>query len=140
MALVGPFSTGFDGHMATPRTDEHDDQRSDPLPEEHATVEESLTVHGDLRLQEIETLIGHWAKLDARLRSFRPGTVRLDLYLKDRDTPSQHLTLEAAVERWPVLIATSSDTDLMHALNVVRDEMIRLITDAKDLHSARRRR
>jgi hypothetical protein len=39
-----------------------------------------------------------------------------------------------------VLIATSTDTDLTHALNVVRDEMIRLITDAKDLHSAGRRR
>lgn len=140
MALVGPLSTGFDGPMAIPRTDEHDDQRSDPTPEPRATVEESLTVHGDLRLHEIEALIDHWAKLDARLRSFRPGAIRLDLYVKDRDTPSQHLTLEATVERWPVLIATSSDADLTHALNVVRDEMIRLITDAKDLHSARRRR
>ncbi len=97
-------------------------------------------MHGELTAHEYASLLDHWAKLDVRLRSFGPGAVRLDLYVKDRDTPSQHLTLEATVARWPVLIATSDDADLSHALNVVRDEMIRLITDAKDRHSPRRPR
>lgn len=106
----------------------------------HATVADCLNVHGDLHSREIETLIDHWAPLDTRLRSFDPDAITLDLYLKDRGKPSQHLTLEATVKRWPVLVATSSDGQLDHALNVVRDEMIRLISDAKDRHSPRHRR
>lgn len=109
------------------------------LTSDHATVEESLTVHGQLSGPEIDTMIDHWAKLDARLRSFEPGAVHLDLYIKDRDRPSQHLTLEATIDRWPVLIATASDPNLDHALNVVRDEMIRLITDARDRQRPQRR-
>lgn len=126
--------------MVTSQDHDHSSEADITPPSAHATVAESLTVHGEFYGGEIDTLIDHWAKLDARLRSFDPGTVRLDLYLKDRDRPSQHLTFEATIDHWPVLIATSSDQDLDHGLNVVRDEMIRLITDARDRHSPRRRR
>lgn len=102
-----------------------------------ATVEACLQVHGGLTSGEINELFDHWHPLDVRLRSFRPDDVRLDLHVKDRDTKSQHLTLEATVAGLPALVATSSDTDLSHALNVVRDEMMRLITDAKETHSPR---
>jgi hypothetical protein len=104
-----------------------------------ATVTDSLTVHGEFSGSELENLVDHWAKLDARLRSFDSGTVHLDLYIKDRDTPAQHLTLEATIERWPVLVATANEGNLDHALNVVRDEMIRLIGDAKDRQRPQRR-
>lgn len=110
------------------------------MTESHATVAESLHIHGELHRHEREELLDHWTKLDHRLRSFDKGTVHLDLYIKDRDTPGQHLTLEATIERWPVLIATTTDESLGHALNVVRDEMIRLITDARDRHHPRHRR
>ena len=103
-----------------------------------ATVETCLQVHGPLTATEIEALGDHWHALDARLRSFEPDDVRLDLYLKDRDTPSQHLTLEAKIAGLPALVATTSDPQLNHALNVVRDEMIRLVGDAKDTHRPRR--
>lgn len=135
MALVDLAPARFDERMANPRNG--NDESSGGT--RHATVGECLTIHGDLYPDEIDTLIDHWAKLDARLRSFDTGAVRLDLYVKDRDKPSQHLTLEATIDRWPVLIASSDDADLDHALNMVRDEMIRLITDAKDRHSPRRR-
>jgi hypothetical protein len=102
-----------------------------------ATVETCLQVHGPLTAEEIETLAGHWHGLDARLRSFEPDDVRLDLYVKDRDTKSQHLTLEAKIVGLPALTATCSEVDLDHALNVVRDEMIRLVGDAKDTHRQR---
>lgn len=102
-----------------------------------ATVEACLQIHGSLTADEIEALIHHWHALDARLRSFEPDDVRLDLYLKDRDTKSQHLTLEARIAGLPALAATASETDLDHALNVVRDEMIRLVGDAKDTHRQR---
>lgn len=131
--LAGRAVAGFDGAMVSTQSNES-------ATPSHATVAESLTVHGDIGRREVDALVDHWAKLDARLRSFDPGSVQLDLYLKDRDRPGQHLTLEATIAHWPVLIATSSDADLGHGLNVVRDEMIRLITDARDRHSPRRRR
>lgn len=106
----------------------------------HATVAESLRVHGDLSAAELETLVHHWSKLDTRLRSFDAGSVRLDLYIKERDTPSQHLTLEAHIDRFPPLVATAGAGRFDHELNVVRDEMVRLISDARDTHRIRRRR
>lgn len=135
MALVEQARLRFHECMATPRTD-HDEPA---VPARHATVEECLTVHGDLYPDEVDELVDHWSKLDARLRSFDHGAVALDLYVKDRDKASQHLTLEATIDHWPVLIASASEADLGHGLNVVRDEMIRLITDAKDRHSPRPR-
>lgn len=106
----------------------------------YATVAGSLNVHGDLDGSEIEALMRHWRPLDARLRSFDAGTVHLDLFVKDRDRPGQHLTLEANIERLPPLVATADGPPLEHALNVVRDEMIRLITDARDRFHPRHHR
>ena len=100
----------------------------------HATVAESLQVHGQLSSSEREALIDHWHKLDTRLKSFHAGAVRLDLYIKERGTPSQHLTLEAHIDRYPPLVATAGAGDLDHELNIVRDEMVRLIGDARDRH------
>lgn len=96
-----------------------------------ATVAESLTVHGALNDDEIDTLVAHWSKLDNRLRSFDAGTVDMQLYVKDRDTRSQHLTLDVKIDGLNSLVATSSSTDLDHALNEVRDEMIRQIDHLK---------
>ena len=106
----------------------------------HATVAESLQVHGDLSNSELDALIDHWSKLDTRLKSFDAGTVRLDLYIKERGTPSQHLTLEAHIERFAPLVATAGAGQFDHELNVVRDEMVRLIGDARGQHRTRRRR
>ncbi len=107
------------------------------MTDQTANVETCLQVHGPLTADEIESLGEHWHALDARLRSFGHDDVRLDLYLKDRDTKSQHLTLDAKITGLPNLVATTSEVDLDHALNVVRDEMIRLIGDAKDTHRQR---
>jgi len=104
-----------------------------------ATVSTCLQVHGSLRSDEIEGIYDHWGSLDTRLRRYEPTQVAMDLYVKDRDTPSQHLTLEAKIAGLPVLVATTSESDLGHALNVVRDEMIRLVTDAKETHRPGRR-
>ena len=106
----------------------------------HATVAESLRIHGQLGMFERDSIIDHWSKLDTRLKSFPAGSVRLDLFIKERDTPSQHLTLEAHIDRLPKLVATAGAGEFGHELNVVRDEMIRLISDARDQHQARRRR
>lgn len=96
-----------------------------------ATVAESLTVHGDIAEGEFDKIVDHWAKLDARLRSFDAGTVLLQLFVKERDTKSQHLTLDAKIDGHNPLVATSSSADFEHALNEVRDELIRQLTDMK---------
>ena len=96
-----------------------------------ATVADSLTVHGDLYQADIDKLVDHWSKLDARLRSFDAGTVSMELFVKDRDSKSQHVTLDLKVDGYGPLVATSSNTDLDQALNEVRDEMIRQVTDMK---------
>ncbi len=88
---------------------------------------------------EIEALADHWAPLDHRLRGFEPGTITMNLFVKDRDKVSQHLTLETNVAGWQPLVATTSEPEFNHALNVVRDEMIRLIGDAKDTHWGHRK-
>ena len=96
-----------------------------------ATVADSLSVHGDLYQADIDKLVDHWSKLDSRLRSFDAGTVSMQLFVKDRDSKSQHVTLDLKIDRHDPLVATSSNTDLDQALNEVRDEMIRQLTDMK---------
>ena len=96
-----------------------------------ATVADSLTVHGDLNQADIDKLVDHWSKLDARLRSFDAGTVSMQLFVKDRDTKSQHVTLDMKIDGHNPLVSTSSNSDLDRAFNEVRDEMIRQLTDMK---------
>jgi ribosome-associated translation inhibitor RaiA len=96
-----------------------------------ATVAESLSLHGDIYDGDVEMITHHWAKLDSRLRSFDAGTVSIELFVKERDTKSQHVTLDVKIDGHNPLVATSSDTDFERALNEVRDEMIRQITDMK---------
>jgi ribosome-associated translation inhibitor RaiA len=109
-------------------------------PVDPATVEDSLQIQGDLHRHEIISMIEHWSKLDARLRSFKKGSVELHLFVKERETPSQHVTLEAKIDGRPPLVATSDSGDLGRALNEVRDEMIRQITDAKNRTEPRHNR
>lgn len=108
------------------------------MTETPATVAKCLRVHGSLTRDEIEAIERHWTPLDTRLRGFDENRVTLDLYVKERDTASQHLTLEAKLVGWPLLVATTSEPDLDHALNVVRDEMVRQVTHAKETHRSHR--
>jgi ribosome-associated translation inhibitor RaiA len=55
----------------------------------------------------------------------------MQLFLKDRDTKSQRVTFDLKVDGHEPLVATSSNADLDRALNEVRDEMIRQLTDMK---------
>jgi ribosome-associated translation inhibitor RaiA len=102
-----------------------------------ATVADSLTVHGDLYDGDVDRIVDHWAKLDTRLRSYDAGTVALELFVKDRDTKSQHVTLDAKIDGHAPLVATSSNPDLDKAFNEVRDEMIRQLTDMKTKNDPR---
>ena len=96
-----------------------------------AIVADSLSLHGDIYDGDFDLIVDRWAKLDARLRSFDAGTVSIELFVKERDTKSQHITLDVKIDGHNPLVATSSTTDFDRALNEVRDEMIRQITDMK---------
>lgn len=97
-----------------------------------ARVADSLILHGDIRDGEFDMIVDHWSKLDNRLRSFDAGTVSIELFVKDRDAKNQHVTLDVKIDGRNPLVATSSSSDFVHALNEVRDEMIRQITDMKN--------
>ena len=96
-----------------------------------ATVADSLSLHGDIHDGDFDMIVDHWSKLDARLRSFDSGTVSMQLFVKERNTKSQHITLDVKIDGHNPLVATSSNTDFEQSLNEVRDEMIRQITDMK---------
>ena len=106
-----------------------------------ATVDACLQkLGGGLGPDDRAHIVDHWTRLDHRLRSFRPDEVQLILNVKERDTPSQHTTLEAHIARRPTLVATSNQPDLDRALNEVRDDMIRQLTDAKNRREPRQNR
>lgn len=105
--------------------------------EHPATVADSLSVHGEIRDGEFDTIVRHWSKLDARLRSFDAGTVSMQLFVKERDAKSQHVTLDVKIDGHNPIVATSSNTDFDRALNEVRDDMIRQITDMKNKREPR---
>lgn len=97
-----------------------------------ATVDSSLRLGAGFRPGERDELVGRMGALDARLRSFRADQVDLQLSVKERDTPSQRVVLEAAIHRLPALVATSTLAELTAALDDVRDDIIRQITDTKE--------
>jgi ribosome-associated translation inhibitor RaiA len=100
-------------------------------PHDTATVESSLRLGHGIRPDERAAIIEAFSSLDARLRSFRPDAVALELSVKERDEPSQRTVLEADIAGWPLLIATSTHTTMAQALGEVRDDLIRQITDTK---------
>ncbi len=103
-------------------------------------VANALRVHGHLEHHEVVDLVAHWAKLDQRLQSFRDRSIDLDLHVNERDTPSQHITLDVQIGGLKPFVAKSSSSSLGHGLNEVRDEMIRQLTDAKNRSEPRNNR
>ena len=103
-------------------------------------VAEALRVHGTLHQHELFDLHDHWSKLDQRLQSFVDRSISLDLHLHDRDTPDQHVVLEATIGGFPRFVASARSRELTPALNQVRDELIRQLTDAKNRTEPRHNR
>jgi ribosome-associated translation inhibitor RaiA len=69
--------------------------------------------------------------LERHLARWDPEQVDLEISVKDRLGPGQKVTLEAWLPKWPPLVATSTATDLDHAVIEVRQQMIRQIEDEK---------
>lgn len=105
-----------------------------------ATVESSLRLGGGIEPGERSQIVDRWSKLDQRLRSFRAEAVQLQLTVKERDTPSQRATVEARIAGLPTVVATSDETSFDQALNELRDDLIRQLTDAKNRQEPRNNR
>ena len=103
-------------------------------------VADALRVHGKLHRHEYDALLTHWAKLDQRLQSFIDRSIALDLHVHDRDTSGQYVELDANIGGFPTFVAKAASDDLGHALNVVRDELIRQLRAAKDKTEPRHNR
>lgn len=97
-----------------------------------ATVEESLRLGSGFGQHERAQIVEGWTGLDARLRSFGAGTVEMELSVKERGEASQRTVLEAWISGQTRVVATSNEPDLDQALNEVRDDLIRQLTDAKN--------
>jgi len=105
-----------------------------------ATVDGSLRLGDGLETSERDSIVTQFARLDVRLRSFRAGTVDLFLTIKERDTPSQRTTLEAKIAGHRRIVATSNEAVLAQALNEVRDDLVRQITDSRSQTEPRNNR
>ncbi len=105
-----------------------------------ATVDGALRLGGGVEPDERDLIVERWSKLDSRLRSFRPDAVELQLTIKERGTPSQRTTLEAWIAGQPRLVATSDEESFDGAINEVRDDLIRQLTDAKNKSEPRNNR
>mgnify|MGYP001828719131 FL=1 len=105
-----------------------------------ATTAEALRLEGEFQTSERDWILEHCSNLDHRLRSYRAGSVEMALTLKERDTPSQRMTLETWISGRPRLVATSNRAAVEEAVVEVRDNMIRQLTDQKNRTEPRQNR
>lgn len=69
-------------------------------------------------------------RLERRLRRFPAESTELEISVKDRETTSQKVTLEAWLPNMPHIVATSKEADLQAALIEVREDLWRQIDSA----------
>lgn len=103
--------------------------------EEGAKLATCLSVGTGFREDERERIIDRLSQLDRRLKRFNGDSTYLELSVKDRETPSQVVTLETEVPGFERIIAQSKEDDLRAALADVRDDTITQIEKAVDKRS-----
>ena len=96
-----------------------------------ALIATNLRLEHGVAPAERDHVVDVLAKLEPHLRPFERRITELRLQVKERDTASQHVTLEARIAGLSNLLATSDRPDFDVALVEVRDELSRQLTDAK---------
>lgn len=90
------------------------------------TFHDRLRIVHEFRADERDGILDVlFGRLERRLSHWRPDQVELELSVKERGTPSQRTVLECWIAGVPHMVATSTDTDLDHAVVEVRDELFR---------------
>ena len=90
---------------------------------------------------ERDKIVELFRRLDRRLERFAADDVEMELSVKERDTPSQSVTLECWIAKKDRLVATSTEDDIRLALTEVRDDLWRQVDKAvnKRLSQVKRR-
>ena len=94
-------------------------------------VADTLRLGHGFQADERDRVVAWLGRLDERLQSFGAERVELEIAVKERDTASQHMTLQAKLGSLPLLVATSGHDSLEAAVLEVRDDLVRQISDAK---------
>jgi ribosome-associated translation inhibitor RaiA len=108
--------------------------------ENPATADSCLRVGGGFSQGDRNWIVEQFATLDARLASFPADTTELEVSVKDRAARGQKVTLECWIAGRQKIVTVSSEEDLHAALNDVRDDLRRRLTDAKTRQEPRHNR
>jgi hypothetical protein len=104
-----------------------------------ATVERLRLATGFAE-SERDKILELFRKLDRRLARFPADEVDMELSVKERDTPSQYVVLEAWIAKKERFVATSREPDIRDALVEVRDDLWRQIDKAVNRRITSKRR
>lgn len=99
-----------------------------------ATVESSLRLGSGFEAKERHFVVETLGNLDRRLSAFPEDAVEMSLSVKERETSSQRVVLEARVAHEGHFVVTSHKHDIDAALHEVRDELARQLTEARHRH------
>jgi ribosome-associated translation inhibitor RaiA len=91
----------------------------------------SLRLAGGFRESELPHLLAALTPLEKHLARWDADHVDLQLSVKDRGGTEQHVTIEAKLGGWPLVVAKVADLDFDRALHEARDELIRQIDDER---------
>lgn len=78
---------------------------------------------------ERSNIVERFSKLNRRLKRFPADEVDMELAVKERDQPSQRLTLACTIAGFGRFVVTSTEQDLTDALHDVREDLWRKIDD-----------
>jgi ribosome-associated translation inhibitor RaiA len=94
-------------------------------------LEERLRLGAGFGAADRRHVLDLLSSLTRHLARWKPGQVDLEISVKDRGGPEQKVTIEALLPGLAVVVATSSDRELDHAVIGARKELIRQIDDEK---------
>lgn len=96
-----------------------------------ATVQQCLRIVPEFRTTEHPRVLNRLSgRLDRRLSRWTSAQVEMELSVKERDTNSQRVVLEAWIAGHDRFVATSTDNNLHRAVAEVRDNLVRQINRA----------
>ncbi|MET7423226.1 HPF/RaiA family ribosome-associated protein [Dactylosporangium sp. NPDC005555] len=105
-----------------------------------ATVEDCLRVGAGFSQGDRVWIAEQFATLDSHLAGFPVDSTEFEVSVKDRSARGQKVTLECWIAGHQKIVATSSEEDLHAAINEVRDDLRRLLSDAKTRQEPRHNR
>lgn len=105
-----------------------------------ATVADCLRVGAGFSQGDRNWIVEQFATLDTLLAAFSADTTEIEVLVKDRAARGQKVTLECWTANLQKIVTTSSEEDLHAALNDVRDDLRRRLSDAKARQKPRHNR